>query len=474
MTKDGVTVAKFVDFDDPFENVGAQIIKQASSQTNSLAGDGTTTSTVLARAILNNAQKYLVAGTSPTDIKRGIDKAVKAIITELREMALPVNSIEEIEHVATISANNDRAIGELIAMAVDQAGKDGSIAIEQGGSVDTTLDIAEGFRFDSGYFAQAFVNNERKNAIEYDDALILVTDYKIEAVQDILPALELAARESRPLIIIAEEVEGQALAALIMNTVRGSMKVAAVKAPRYGHERRNILKDLCASVGAKFVARESGLKLTDIKLQHFGHCKKIEVLKNATTIVDGQCDWQEVEKRIESLKEEIKQTDSEHECQSLQERISRLSSGVAIIRVGAPTEVEMIEKKHRIEDALEAVKSAREEGLVCGGGITLLRAADFKIEAENEDQKIGAEIIRKSLEAPIRQMAKNAGESPDLIIAEILKSEEFEGWDFNTNQIVNMFETGIVDPAKVTRVALQNAASASGMLLTTNYAIVEV
>jgi len=473
ITKDGVTVANFVDLDDPVENAAAQIIKQAASQTNAVTGDGTTTSTVLARAIITQAQKYIAAGSSPVELKRGMDKAGAEITNKIRGISTSVNSTEEIEHIATISANGDETIGKLIAMAADQAGMDGSISIEAARSLETTLDVVEGFRLDSGYFAQAFVNDERRNAVEYEDAIILVTDYKVDNVQDILPVLELAAREGKPFIIVAEDVEGQALAALIMNAMRGSMKVAAVKAPRYGQERRDIMKDLCLSIGANFISRESGKKLTEVKLVDLGQCKKIEVLKNQTTIVDGQADWDLVEKRIESLKEEIKQTEDVSECERIQERITRLASGVAIIKVGGVTEVEMIERKHRIEDALEAVKAAQEEGIVPGGGVTLLRCLDYKIEAENDDQKFGSEIVRLAVEAPVRQMAQNAGESPDLIIDKIMNLQDVNGWDFRRGQVVNMIEAGIIDPAKVTRVAMQNAVSAASTLINTNYSIVE-
>ena len=473
ITKDGVTVANFIKFDDPFENAGAQIIKQAAAQTNSKAGDGTTTSTVLARSILNNAQKYLAAGASPVELKRGMDKSVEVILDRLKSMADPLSSTEDIEHVATISANGDTTIGKMIAMAVDQVGKDGSITIQDGRSMETTVDVTEGFRFDSGYFASAFVTDERKASIEYDDAMVLVTNHKIELVEDILPVLEVASREARPLIIVAEEVEGQALAALIMNTVRGTMKIAAVKAPRYGQERNNILEDLCLSVGATFISRASGTSLKETKLEHLGRCKKIEVLKSFTTLISGDCDWSQVDSRIESLKSEIKQTEDLQVCERIQERISRLASGVAVIRVGAPTEIEMIEKKHRIEDALEAVKSAREGGVVPGGGSSLVRCMDFDVEVENEDQRLGVEIIRKSLSSPLRQMAENAGESADLITSMVRGSSYGEGWDFNSNELVPMLKSGIIDPVKVTRTALLNAVSVASTIITTGYAIIE-
>jgi|TARA_R110000851_G_scaffold223940_2_gene376778 chaperonin GroEL len=472
ITKDGVTVANFVNLEDPTENAGAQILKQAASETNSIAGDGTTTSTVLARDIIRNSQKYLIAGASPIELKRGMDRALEQVVKKINDISRPVESVEDVESIASISANNDKKIGKLIASAVDKVGHEGSILIEEAKSMETSLDLVEGFRLSSGYFAQAFVTNERKNSIEYDDALIFVTDHKIDAVKKILPVLELAAREARPLIVVAEQIEGQALAALIMNTVRGTMKVAAVKAPEYGNERINTMKDLCTATGAAFFNRASGRPIEDIKLSDFGMCKKIEVLKNHTTIMGGACDHEEVERRIEALKSEIKQTENMDECRVLQKRATRLASGVAVIKVGAPTEIEMIEKKHRIEDALEAVKSAQEEGIVPGGGCTLLRCASFEVEYDNEDQKIGGEILRKSLCAPVRQMAINSGESPDLIVDKILKSDT-EGWDFKKLELVDMLKEGIIDPAKVTRTAIQSAVSVASTLVTSSNAIVE-
>ena len=476
VTKDGVTVADFVVLEDPIENAGAQVLKQAALQTNTLAGDGTTTSTVLAREILANAQKYIIAGSSPIELKRGMDAALAAVIEKIEDLALPVSSFEEIEHVATISANNDSSIGKLIATAADQAGNDGAITIEEAKAMDTTLDVVEGFRFDSGYFARAFVTDEKRSIVDYDNALILVTDHKVDAVSDIMPILELVAREAKPLVIVAEEVEGQALAALIMNAVRGTMRVAAVKAPRYGTERRGIMKDLCLATGSTFVSRESGRKLADVKLVDLGSCQRVEIMKNFTTIVDGNADWPAIEERIESLKSEIKQTENIEECQRLQERITRLNSGVAIIRVGAPTEVEMIEKKHRIEDALEAVRAAQEQGIVPGGGATLLNCRSIVLDLESEDQRLGAEILKKSLSAPIKQMALNAGESPDLIISRLDSQSEAGsmGWDFAARNVVDMMSAGIIDPAKVTITALKNAVSVASTLITTNNAIVEV
>ena len=480
VTKDGVTVAKFVDLDDPVENVGAQIIKEAASQTNAVAGDGTTTATVLSRAILQKAQKYLAAGSAPVELKRGMDKTVQAIVAELKSLATPVASSADIKHVATISANNDEAIGNLIATAVDQAGKDGAITVEEAKSLETSLDVIEGFRFDSGYLANAFITDERRGAVKYDNCFMLVTDYKIDAVEDIMPTLEIIARDGRPLVIVAEEVEGQALAALIMNQTRGTLRVAAIKAPRYGEERRGILKDLCISVGATFISRESGRKLSEISLEDLGTCRSIESIKNFTTIVGGNADLEEIEQAIEDLKTELSQTDNLKECERIQERITRLASGVAIIKVGAATEVEMIEKKHRIEDALEAVKSAQEEGMLPGGGVALIRTAKIvedrldTLKLTTPDQMLGARIILDAIEGPIRQMAVNAGESPDLIVAKVRAEEGNTGYNFATGDMVDMLEHGVIDPAKVTRTALQNSTSVSSTLITTNNAVIEL
>lgn len=482
VTKDGVTVASFVDLEDPIENAGAQIIKQASSNTNAIAGDGTTTATVLARDIFNTSQKYLSSGVSPTELKKGMDKACQVITDRLTEVATPIENEEDIKHIATISANNDHSIGELISAAVDQAGKDGAITIEEAKSMDTTLEVVEGFRFDSGYFSKSFVTDERRGAVKYDNPFIVVTDQKLETVEEIYPILELVSRDNRPLIFVAEEVEGQALAALIMNATRGTLKVAAIKAPRYGEERRGIMEDLAIATGATFLSRQSGKKLTETKLTDFGTCKNIEVLKNFTTIVGGKGDIELIDERIEFLKESIVQhTDDKDlsEAHRLQDRITRLASGIAIIKVGAPTEVEMVEKKHRIEDALEAVKSAQAEGMVPGGGVALLRAlrdrngAPITVEVDNEEQRLGVEVVFKALEAPLRQMATNAGESPDLICDLVKNSDGNNGYNFNKACMVDMISEGVIDPVKVTRTALKNAVSVASTLVTTSYAIVE-
>jgi chaperonin GroEL len=476
ITKDGVSVAKFVEFEDPFENAAAQIIKQASEKTNSIAGDGTTTATVLCRAILNNAQKYLQAGSSPTELKRGIDLAVDKIVETVSEQSRPISSEEDVANIATISANGDTTVGTLVARAVDLVGKDGAITIQDARSHETSLDVVEGFRFDSGICATSFITDERRGTNKQEDTLILVTDARIESVEEIFPVLEFVARENKPLTIVAEDIEGQALAALIMNAKRGTMKVSGIKAPRYGEERRNILKDLAISVGATYVSRESGMQLQDVKLENLGRAKTIESAKNNTTIVGGHGEQEQIDDRIEQLKVTLSQTENMHEAEKIQERITRLSSGIAIINVGGATEVEMVEKKHRVEDALEAVNSAQTEGVVAGGGTALVRASKSlsKLRGDNEDQQLGIEIIRKATEAPLRQMVANAGSSADVVIDRVKSfNHPAKGYNVATGKYQNLLENGVLDPAKVTKTALRNAASAASTLLTTGYAIVE-
>ena len=474
ITKDGVTVAAFVALEDPFENAGAQILRQAAIETNNEAGDGTTTSTVLARAILRESQRFIASGVSPIELQRGIDLAVREVVLNLNGSAQPVKSVADIEHVATISANNDPTIGKLIATAVDKVGQDGSITIEESRSVDTSLDITEGFKFNAGFCAGAFITDERRGTMHYEEPLFLVTDHKISNVEAVLPVLEMIARENRPLIIVAEDIEGQALAAMIMNAMRGTLKVAAIKAPMYGEGRRNVLNDLAVSVGATFITRESGAKLADVQMNDLGTAKSIDSSKYSTTIVGGNCDYEAVEGRISSLKQLIKDTNSLDECSRIQERIVRLSSGVAVIRVGGSTEVEMTEKKHRIEDALEAVRSAQQEGIVCGGGMALLHAGNsIAITSDQTEQGYGAVVVREACREPLRQMALNANESPDIIIDKVLSARKNYGWNFRTGEMVNLFKSGIIDPVKVTRTALQNAASCAGTLITTNYGIIQ-
>ena len=475
ITKDGVTIAKFVDLEDDFENLGAQVIKQASEETNNDAGDGTTTATVLARAVLTQAQKYLKAGLSPVELKRGMEKASAALVDRIKEQSRPISSEEDIAHIATISANNDEKIGKLVAMAVDRVGKDGSITVEEARSVDTSVDFVEGFRVESGYISPQFITNERRGSVHYEDCYVLITDESIEAVDQILPTLELVSRENRPLLIVAENVQDQALAALIMNAIRGTMRVAAIKAPLYGEERRNTLKDLATSIGATFINRASGTSLKEIKLENLGIVSSVDVTKRDTTFIGGNGDMEEVDRRIETLKVELEQTDNMHEAQRIQDRITRLASGVAIIRAGGLSEVEMVEKKHRIEDALEAVRSAQQEGVVPGGGVTLLRASQgLEVETPNEDQALGVKIVLEAVKAPVKQMAQNAGMSPDVVVEKVLSEEGSFGMNFYTGEVVDLFEEGVIDPAKVTRTALQNAVSVASTLITTNFAIVEV
>ena len=482
ITKDGVTVASHVHLEDPFENLGAQVLKQVSQRTVEDCGDGTTTSTVLAGAILVKSQKYITAGSNPTDIKRGMEKATEAIVEKLKSLSRPISTIEEIENIAKISANGDSKIGKLVATAVDKAGVDGAVSIEEGRAQETTLDIVEGFQFDAGYLSSQFITDERKGSMRYENALILVCDSVIESLDDIMPILEVVTRENKPFIIVSEGVEGQALAALIMNAVRGTAKVAAIKAPRYGQERKNLLSDLALSVGATFIKRESGMLLREAKRSDLGSVKSVEALKGWTTFVGGKGNADEIEKRIESLKAEIAQTSDLDECKKIQDRITRLAAGVAIIKVGGVTEVDMTERKHRIEDALSAVKSAQEEGILPGGGIALLRAAnaisDKSITTDNDDEKFGVHIILEACQEPVRRIAENCGLKPDIIVGTLLDvnkcSSDWTGFDFHTEEYVNMDTAGVVDPAKVTRCALQNAVSAASTLMTTNYAIVEV
>jgi len=477
ITKDGVTVARFVDLEDPVMNAGAQLVKQASAKTNIDAGDGTTTSTVLTRAIFESASKRMEEepNLSPVELKRGIDKAVAVVVERLKEEARPIKNAEDIAHIATISANNDKAIGDLIALAVDKVGKDGSITIEEARSLETSLDLMEGFKLDSGYAASAFVTDERRAVVRYENPIFMLTDERVETVDQILPALEIAARESRPFVIIADEVEGQALAALIMNTIRGSMKVVAVKAPRYGESRRNIMADLSIALGAKYFRRSRGDNIREVSMEDFGSAKTVEINRNMTTVVGGEGSFVEVDNRIRTLKSELEVLDSLNECEILQERITRLASGIAVIKVGAATQVEMTEKKHRIEDALEAVRSAQLEGVIAGGGIMLHRISEsLDVEVDNDEQEVGVNIVRDALSAPLITMAHNSGLASEDVLSDLIENDDAStGINFATGLKTDLYEQGIIDPVKVTRCALQNAASVAGTLITTNHAIIQ-
>ena len=476
ITKDGVTIANFIDLEDPVENLAAQIVKQAASKTNQIAGDGTTTSTVLTRAIYKKALKYVNSGAAPVDLKRGMDKARGDIVDIIKQNATKVSSMENLKHVATISANGDKVIGDLLATAIEQAGVDGGIKIEDAKSSQTTLEMVEGFIFDSGFVSPRFVNDERRNAVNYDNPMFFITDHKLEHIEPVLPILELAARENKPLVIIADEVEGQFLASLIMNSVRGSMKVAAIKPPRYGEERREIMSDIALATGGIFFTKESGRDFSSFKLKEFGTAKSIDTTKLSTTIVGGDADYEALEERIEILKTRIKEDDDLQECKKMQERINRLVSAVAIIKVGAPTEVEMIEKKHRIEDALGAVTAAQKHGFHAGGGIGLLRAAaDAGMDSEaSEDEQLGFKIVVDACSEPFRQISRNCGLSEDVLIQTVLGQEERDtGYNFATNELCNLIEEGVIDPVLVTSAALENSVSVAGTLITTNYAVVD-
>jgi len=475
ITKDGVTVARFVDFEDPFENVGAQILKQVSLQTATEAGDGTTTSTLLAYRMLKESQKYLSSGVSPTEMKRGMDLACKDTLDFIVSKSKSISSIEDIENIATISSNNDKVIGKLIAKAVDLAGKNGAIIIEDSRSYETELDLTEGFIFESGYLSNQFITDEMRKVAKHNDCLLLITDWKLEHVEPILPVLELAAREKRPLIIVADDIEGQLLAALIVNSMRNSMKIVAVKAPYYGEERRNVLSDLAIATGGKFVTRESGMDFTSFTLSDFGRCKAVEIGKNQSAIIGGKGSVQDIEARTEGLKSLIKETEDLEECGRIQERVTRLASGVVTIRVGGSSEVEVIEKKHRIEDALEAVRSAQLAGTHPGGGTTLLKATKaLKTPKLPEDQAVGYSIVIKSLSAPFEKICENLDIESQVLAAKVLRSADGFGLDVKTLRVVDLHGVGVIDPVRVTTAAVKNSVSVVSTLITTNNAIIEV
>jgi chaperonin GroEL len=463
-----------VELEDDYEQAAVEVLRQAALETEKTSGDGTTTSTVLARAILTTAQKHLAAGASSTDLKRGIDLAVEAITQRIGEISQPVSSEEEIRHVATVAANGDDDIGTLIAQAVASAGKDGAITIEESRSLQTSLDIVEGFAFSGGYVSPQFVTDERRGTVDYKDALILVTDATLDSVEEMLPILEVVARDGRAFIIVGEEIEGQLLAALIVNRMRNHMKIAAVKAPLYGEERRSLLEDLATVTGATFVSKDRGLGLRDVKLEHLGCAKKVEISKYRTTLADADTDYDALDERIEMLKGQVEETQNLHEAERIQERITRLSSAIAVIRIGGATEIEVTEKKHRVEDALEAVRSAQEAGVVPGGGTALLKSAHhLELEPDTQDQLRGAQALLEACYAPITQILKNAEISADIVINSLLYDDHDKNVGFNvrTEKFEDLIESGVIDPAKTVRCALQNAASAAGTLLTTNCAV---
>jgi chaperonin GroEL len=478
ITKDGVTVAKEIDLKDPYENVGAQLVREVASKTADVAGDGTTTATVLAEAIFREGLKMIATGANPVEVKRGIDKAVEVVVEELKKLSKQVSDTKEIEQVATISANNDPEIGKKIAEAMEKVGKDGVITIEEGKSTETYVDVVNGYQFDRGYLSPYFVTNPDKMEAVLEEPYILITDKKLSSVRELLPILERVLQTGRPLLVIAEDVEGEALATLVVNKLRGVLQVAAVKAPGYGERRKEMLRDIAILTGGVVISEETGMKLENARLEDLGRAKKVIVDKENTTIIEGAGRKDEIEGRIKQIKEQIKETKSDYDREKLQERLAKLSGGVAVIYVGAATEAEMKEKKMRIEDAVHATKAAVEEGIVPGGGVAYLRVIPKLEELENQeanpDRKLGIRIVKRALHEPARLIAENAGYEGNLIVEEIKKRGGNIGFDALRGQFVDMFEAGIIDPTKVVRTAIQNAASVASLLLTTEAVVVEV
>jgi chaperonin GroEL len=476
VTKDGVTVAKEIELEDPFENMGAQMVREVASKTSDVAGDGTTTATVFAQAIYREGMKNVAAGANPMSIKRGIEKAVEAAVAAIKEMAIPTREHKKIAQVATISANNDREIGELIADAMDKVGKDGVITVEENKSINTVLEVVEGMQFDKGYLSPYFVTDPEKMVAELNDAYILVHDKKISSMKDLLPVLERVVQQGRPLLIIAEDVEGEALATLVVNKLRGTLQVCAVKAPGFGDRRKAMLEDIAILTGGKVISEEAGFKLENTRLEDLGQAKKVRIEKENTTIIEGAGSKKAIEGRINQIKVQIEESTSDYDREKLQERLAKLAGGVAVIKVGAATEVEMKEKKARVEDALHATRAAVEEGIVPGGGVVFLRAipAVEKLELEG-DEKLGAQIIAKALEAPARAIAQNAGYEGSIVVEKIKASDNKNfGFNAETEKYEDLLEAGVIDPAKVSRSALQNAASVAGLLLTTECLVTEI
>ncbi len=477
ITKDGVTVAKEIELKDKFENMGAQMVKEVASKTNDVAGDGTTTATVLAQAIVAEGMKYVTAGMNPTDLKRGIDKAVSALVKELQNIAKPVpEKSKEIAQVASISANSDESIGNIIAQAMNEVGKEGVITVEDGKSLENEVEVVKGMQFDRGYLSPYFVNNPEKQLAELDSPFVLLFDKKISNIRDLLPVLEQVAKTSRPLLIIAEDVEGEALATLVVNNIRGILKTVAVKAPGFGDRRKAMLQDIAILTGGTVIAEEVGLSLEKATLEDLGQAKRIEVGKENTTIIDGLGDKSAVEARVAEIRTQIETATSEYDKEKLQERVAKLAGGVAVIKVGAATEVEMKEKKDRVDDALHATRAAVEEGVVAGGGVALLRArsALSKVETANADQEAGVQIVLRAVESPLRQIVANAGGEPSVVVNKVLEGNDNFGYNAGNDSYGDMLEMGVIDPAKVTRFALQNAASIAGLMLTTECMVADI
>ncbi|QCK75743.1 chaperonin GroEL (plasmid) [Raoultella ornithinolytica] len=475
ITKDGVSVAKEIELADAFENMGAQMVKEVASKTSDNAGDGTTTATVLAQAFIREGMKAVAAGMNPMDLKRGIDQAVKAAVGELKSLSKPSSTSKEIAQVGAISANSDANIGDLIAQAMDKVGKEGVITVEEGSGLDNELDVVEGMQFDRGYLSPYFVNNQQSMSADLDDPFILLYDKKISNVRDLLPVLEGVAKAGKPLLIVAEEVEGEALATLVVNTIRGIVKVCAVKAPGFGDRRKAMLEDMAILTGGVVISEEVGLSLEKATIKDLGRAKKIQVSKENTTIIDGAGEGAGIEARIKQIKAQIEETSSDYDREKLQERVAKLAGGVAVIKVGAATEVEMKEKKARVEDALHATRAAVEEGIVPGGGVALIRAkaAIAGIKGVNEDQNHGIQIALRAMEAPLREIVTNAGDELSVILNRVVEGSGAFGYNAANGEFGDMIEFGILDPTKVTRTALQNAASIAGLMITTEAMVAE-
>ena len=476
VTKDGVTVAKEIELEDKFENMGAQMVKEVSSQTADVAGDGTTTATVLASAIVREGMKAVAAGMNPMDLKRGIDRAVAAAVEELKKLSKPCTDSKSIEQVATISANSDESVGKIIAEAMDRVGKDGVITVEEGSGLNDELDVVEGMQFDRGYLSPYFVNNQKQMTVELEDPYILLHDKKISNVRDLLPALEGAAKAGKPILIIAEDIEGEALATLVINAMRGIVKVAAVKAPGFGDRRKAMLQDIAILTGGNVISEEVGLSLEKVTLDDLGTAKRVLVTKENTTIIDGAGSKSDIEGRIAQIRAQIETTTSDYDREKLQERIAKLAGGVAVIKIGAATEVEMKEKKDRVEDALSATRAAVEEGVVPGGGVALVRALQSikDLKSDVYDQNVGYDIIRRAMEEPLRQIVFNAGEEPSVILNKVAEGSGNFGYNAANGEFGDMVEMGILDPTKVTRTALQNAASVASLMITTECMVAEI
>ena len=476
ITKDGVTVAKEIELKDKFENMGAQMLKEVASKTNDVAGDGTTTATVLAQAIVAEGMKYVTAGMNPTDLKRGIDKAVNALVGELANISKPCETYEQIAQVGSISANSDEQVGKIIADAMQEVGKEGVITVEDGKSLENELEVVKGMQFDRGYLSPYFVNDVEKQIAGLDNPFVLLFDKKISNIRDLLPVLEQVAKTSRPLLIIAEDVEGEALATLVVNSIRGILKTVAVKAPGFGDRRKAMLQDIAILTGGTVIAEEIGLTLEQATLEHLGQAKRIEISKENTTIIDGHGDKAAVEARVGEIRKQIEVATSDYDKEKLQERVAKLAGGVAVIKVGAATEVEMKEKKDRVDDALHATRAAVEEGVVAGGGVALLRAraALKSVETANADQEAGVKIVLRAIEAPLRQIVANAGGEPSVVVNKVLEGKDNFGYNAGSDTYGDMIQMGVLDPAKVTRSALQHAASIAGLMLTTECMIADI